>query len=45
MADYRLDKKKRKILAVYYYAGSPPYRYSVEGLPNASYTEHELKQV
>jgi len=45
MADYRLDKKKRKVLAVYYYAGSPPYRYSVEGLPNASYTEHELKQV
>ena len=45
MADYRLDKKKRKILAVFYYAGSPPYRYLIEGLPNASYTEHELKRV
>ena len=45
MGDYRLDKKKRKILAVLYYAGHPSYRYLIEGLPNASYTEQELKQI
>ena len=45
MADYRLDKKKRKVLAVFCYAGTPSYRYLIEGLPNASYTEQELKQV
>ena len=45
MGDYILEKKKRKVLAVFYYAGSPPYRYLIEGLPNASYTEHELKRV
>ena len=45
MGDYRLDKKKRKILAVLYYAGHPSYRYLIEGLPNASYTEQELKNV
>ena len=45
MADYRLDKKKRKVLAVYCYSGIPSYRYAIQGLPNASYTEQELKQV
>ena len=45
MADYRLDKKKRKVLAVYCYSGTPSYRYQIQGLPNASYTEQELKQV
>ena len=45
MGDYRLDKKKRKVLAVLCYAGTTSYRYLIEGLPNASYTEQELKQV
>ena len=45
MGDYRLDRKKRKVLAVFYYAGYPPYRYQIDGLPNASYSENELKQV
>jgi hypothetical protein len=45
MGDYRLDKKKRKIIAVLYYADIPPYRYLIEGFPNASYTEDELRQV
>ena len=45
MGDLRLEKKKRKILKVLYYNGPNPYRYLVEGLPNASYTEQELKQV
>jgi DNA-binding Lrp family transcriptional regulator len=45
MGDLRLEKKKRKILKVLYYNGPNPYRYLIEGLPNASYTEQELKQV
>ena len=45
MGDYRLDKKKRKVLAVLCYAGTPSYRYLIEGLPNSSYTEQELKLV
>ena len=45
MQDLRLEKKKRKIIKVLYYNGPNPYRYLIEGLPNASYTEQELKQV
>ena len=45
MGDLRLEKKKRKILKVLYYSGPNHYRYLIEGLPNASYTEQELKQV
>lgn len=45
MGDYRLSKKKYEIQSVLYYAGNPPYRYLLEGLPNASYTEHELKNI
>jgi len=45
MGDLRLEKKKRKILKVLYYNGPNPYRYLIEGLPGASYTEQELKQV
>ena len=45
MGDLRLEKKKRKILKVLYYNGPNPYRYLIEGLPNASYTEQEIKQV
>ena len=45
IGDLRLEKRKRKVLKVLYYYGPIPYRYLIEGLPNASYTEHELKQV
>jgi len=45
MGDLRLEKKKRKILKVLYYSGPNHYRYLIDGLPNASYTEQELKQV
>ena len=45
MGDLRLEKKKRKILKVLYYNGPNPYRYLIEGLPNASYTEQEIEQV
>jgi hypothetical protein len=45
MGDLRLEKKKRKILKVLYYSGPNHYRYLVDGLPGASYTEQELKQV
>ena len=45
MGDLRLEKKKRKVLKVLYFSGPNPYRYLIEGLSNASYTEQELKQV
>ena len=45
MGDLRLEKKKRKITKVLYYSGPVPYRYLVEGLDRASYTEQEIKQV
>jgi len=45
MGDLRLEKKKRKILKVLYYSGPNHYRYLVDGLPGASYTEQELTQV
>jgi hypothetical protein len=45
MGDLRLEKKKRKIIKVLYYSGPNHYRYLIEGLPNASYTEQEIKQV
>jgi hypothetical protein len=45
MQDLRLEKKKRKVIKVLYYSGPQKYRYLIEGLPNASYVESELKQV
>jgi len=45
MGDYRLSKRKYRISAVLYYAGNPPYRYLLDGLPGASYMDQELKQV
>jgi hypothetical protein len=45
MGDLRLEKKKRKVLKVLYYSGPNHFRYLVDGLPGASYTEQELKQV
>jgi hypothetical protein len=45
MGDLRLEKKKRKITKVLYFSGPVPYRYLVEGLDRASYSEQEIKQV
>ena len=45
MADLRLEKKKRKVLKVLYYSGPNAYRYLIEGLPNASFVESEIKLV
>ena len=45
MGDLRLEKKKRKVLKVLYYSGPNHYRYLIDGLPNASYTEQEIKVV
>jgi hypothetical protein len=45
MGDLRLEKKKRKVIKVLYYSGPQKYRYLIEGLPNASFVESELKQV
>ena len=45
MGDLRLEKKKRKITKVLYFSGPVPFRYLVEGLDRASYTEQEIKQV
>ena len=45
MGDLRLEKKKRKIKKVLYYSGPVPYRYLIDGLNNASYTEQEIKVV
>jgi hypothetical protein len=41
--DYRFDTTPRKILKVFYYAGKNAYRYLVTGIPNASYSESELR--
>ena len=45
MQDLRLEKKKRKVIKVLYYSGPQKYRYLIEGLPNASFVESEMKQV
>ena len=45
MGDLRLEKKKRKVLKVLYYSGPNAYRYLIEGLPNASFVESEIKLV
>ena len=45
VGDLRLEKKKRKVIKLLYYSGPNPYRYLIEGLPNASYIESEMKQV
>jgi len=45
MADTTLERKKRKIISVLYYNGEVPFRYLVEGISNASFTENELKQI
>ena len=40
--DTRWDILPRKIIKVLYYVGRIPYRYIVDGIKNASYTENEL---
>ena len=45
MGDTTLERKKRKIVSVLYYNGEVPFRYLVEGISNASFTENELKQI
>ena len=45
MGELRLEKKKRKILKVLYYSGPNHYRYLVDGLPGARYTEQEIKKL
>jgi len=45
MGDLRLEKKKRKVLKVLFYSGPVPYSYLIDGLPNARYTEQEIKVV
>ncbi len=44
--DFRYDTVARKIIEVFNMSGKGPlYRYYLEGLPNVSYPEHELKKV
>jgi hypothetical protein len=43
--DYRYDRQPRKIEKIVYYDGKKsPYRYLLNGLKNASFTEHQLKE-
>jgi len=41
--DIRLEVKTRAIVNVCYYPGKNNYRYILNGLPNASYTDQELR--
>jgi hypothetical protein len=45
VGDYRWDKTPREIKELKYYIGDVPYRYIVEGFPNVSFTEKEMKKV
>ena len=42
--DYRFDRVPRKVKAVYLYGGEVPFRYSVTGIKNVSYTEKQLRK-
>ena len=42
VGDYRFDKIPKKIKRVLYYSGNIPYRYMLDGIPRASYTEAQL---
>lgn len=44
MGDYRWDKLPRKVLQVLVYSGQEPYRYILKDLPNASFTERQLRK-
>ena len=43
--DVRLNIEPKKITQIFYYLGSVPYRYQLEGITNVSYSEKELKAV
>jgi len=45
MGDLRLEKQKRKVVAVLYFSGAQRYRYLIDGLKGASYIEDELKRI
>ena len=40
--DYRWDLVPRKVDKVLYYSGKVPYRYMLDSIPNASFTEKQL---
>jgi hypothetical protein len=42
--DVRWDIVPKKIKQVLYYPGKVPYRYLLNGIPNASFAEHQLKK-
>ena len=43
VGDYRFSSIPKKIVKVLYFDDKPHYRYLLEGIPNASYSENELK--
>lgn len=43
IGDYSWEKHPRKIKEILYYSGKVPYRYMLEGIKNASFTESQLK--
>ena len=42
IGDYRFERIPHKIIKVLYYSGKVPYRFMLEGIPNASFTETQL---
>jgi hypothetical protein len=42
VGDFRYNVEKKKIVRILFYAGKVPYRYLLEGISNASFTEDEL---
>lgn len=44
VGDFRYERVPRKVLEVLNYAGKIPYRYMIEGIKNASFTEDQLME-
>lgn len=42
MGDMRYDRTPKKIINILYYDGAIPYRYMIDGIKNASFTEDQL---
>ena len=42
VGDYRYEKVPKKIIKIIYMSDNPPYRYMLDGIPNASFTEMQL---
>jgi hypothetical protein len=40
--DINYDRVAREIIDIFVYAGTPTFRYYLEGLPNVSFTDHQL---